>query len=394
MRLANIAAIIRKELLDLFRDRRSLISMLVVPMFIFPLLISGMTRLMPKLQQRAEEDLQSMGIAARISNPAAREALDKLGLKIVEAGDLKAAVQNKTVAAAVEEVDGTPPQFLIYVDESAPVSNAGGERIRDALTALRDAKVRESLRQSGIDAGALTPFAIARTNVAGERKMAGALWGSILGYLLLLLMFTGGMYPIMDMTAGEKERKTMEALLVAPVERREIVLGKTLTAIVSILLTSALTLISLVISFKGVGPVERSDQGRAVQGGMGTIPLDGTVVTLLALTLLPLAVLAASGMFAIALKARSFKEATSYLSPLMLLVIFPALLGGLPGFKITPALCLIPIFNASQIIRGILLGEASMLNFSVTLAANLVYAAIAFGIATRTYENEKVLFRT
>lgn len=127
---------------------------------------------------------------------------------------------------------------------------------------------------------------------------------------------------------------------------------------------------------------------------MGTIPLDGAVVTLLALTLLPMAVLAASAMFAIALKARSFKEASTYLTPLMFLVIFPALLGGLPGLKLTPALCLIPIFNASQIIRGILLGEASMLNFGVTLAANLVYASIAFVLATRTYENESVLFRT
>ena len=127
---------------------------------------------------------------------------------------------------------------------------------------------------------------------------------------------------------------------------------------------------------------------------MGTIPLDGTVVALLALTLLPMAVLAASVMFAIALKARSFKEASTYLTPLMFLVIFPALLGGLPGFKITPALCLIPIFNVSQIIRGILLGEVSMVNFGVTLAANLVYAAIAFVLATRTYENESVLFRT
>jgi len=389
-----IAAIMRKELLDLLRDRRSLISMLVVPLLVFPLLISGMTRLMPRLQQRAEEDLQSMGIAARVSNPAARDAIEKLGLKIVEADDLKAAVQKKTVAAAVEEVEGTPPRFLIYVDESAPVSGAGGERIREALTAFRDAKVRESLRRSGIDGGVLTPFAITRTNVAGERKMAGAVWGSMLGYLLLLLMFTGGMYPIMDMTAGEKERRTMEALLVAPAERREIVLGKTLTAIVSILLTSALTLMSLVVSFKTGGPGGRSQQAQEIQRTMGTIPLDGTVVALLALTLLPMAVLAASVMFAIALKARSFKEASTYLTPLMFLVIFPALLGGLPGFKITPALCLIPIFNVSQIIRGILLGEVSMVNFGVTLAANLVYAAIAFVLATRTYENESVLFRT
>ena len=394
MHLGNIAAIIRKEVLDLIRDRRSMMSMLVVPVVVFPLIFSGMTRLMPKLEQSAEDDLREMGIAARISNPAAREALDGLGLKITEPDDLKAAVEKKAAAAAVEEVPGTPPEFRIYVDESAPVSTAGGNRIREALTALREQKIREGLHKSAIDVSVLSPFTVKETNIAGSRKMAGALWGSMLGYLLLLLMFTGGMYPIMDMTAGEKERKTMEALLVAPVERREIVIGKTLTAMLSILVTAGLTLTSMVISFKNAGTGSRSEEGQRLQAMMGTIPLDAGAVTLLALTLLPLAVFAASAMFAIALKARSFKEAQTYLTPLMIVVIFPALLGGIPGLKITPALCLIPIFNASQIIRGILLGDLSMVNFGITLGANLLYAGIALFLATRMYEDENVLFRS
>jgi sodium transport system permease protein len=394
MRLANIAAIVRKEGLDLVRDRRSVISMLVVPLVVFPLIFSGMTRLMPKLEQRAEEDLQKMGIAARVSNPAVRETLNGMGLKISEPEDLKAAVQKKTVAAAVEEVAGSPPEFRVYIDASEPVSTAGGDRIREALTALREQKIRDGLHQFGIDLSVLASFTVKQTNIAGERKMAGALWGSMLGYLLLLLMFTGGMYPIMDMTAGEKERKTMEALLVAPVERREIVLGKTLTAIFSILVTAGLMLTSMVVSFKNAGTGSRSVEGRRFEAMLGTIPLDGTVVTLLALTLLPLAVFAASAMFAIALKARSFKEAQTYLTPLMLLVIFPALLGGIPGLKITPALCLVPIFNASQVIRGILLGDVAMLNFGLTLAANLIYAGVALFLATRMYEDENVLFRS
>ena len=394
MRIANVAAIVRKEGLDLIRDRRSVISMLVVPIFVFPLIFSGITRLMPRLEQSAEDDLKSMGIAVRVSNPAARAALDALGLKTSEPEDLKAAVEKKTAAAAVEEVPGNPPEFRIYVDESAPVSSTGGNRIRETLAALRDQKIREGLQRSGIDVGVLSPFTVKETNIAGSRKMAGALWGSMLGYLLLLLMFTGGMYPIMDMTAGEKERKTMEALLVAPVERREIVIGKTLTAILSILVTAGLTLTSMVISFKNSGTGALSVEGQRLQAMMGTIPIDAGVVTQLALTLLPLAVFAASTMFAIALKARSFKAAQTYLTPLMFLVIFPALLGTIPGLKITPALCLVPIFNASQIIRGILLGDVSMVNFGITFGANLVYAVIALWMATRMYEDENVLFRS
>jgi len=127
---------------------------------------------------------------------------------------------------------------------------------------------------------------------------------------------------------------------------------------------------------------------------MDTIPLDAGTIAMIAAILIPVSIFAASLMFTIALFARSFKEGQSYLTPLVLLVIFPALMGGLPGFGLTPALCLIPIFNASMMVRSVLLGDASMLNFGVTLAANLVYAGIAAVIATRMFERENVLFRT
>jgi sodium transport system permease protein len=117
-------------------------------------------------------------------------------------------------------------------------------------------------------------------------------------------------------------------------------------------------------------------------------------LTLIAVTLVPLAMFAASLMFAIALAARSFKEGQSYLTPLALVVIFPALIGGISGLEMTPVLCLIPIFNASQMIRGIMLGDATTANFVITTVANLVYAALAFFIATRQFENENVLFRS
>jgi sodium transport system permease protein len=207
---------------------------------------------------------------------------------------------------------------------------------------------------------------------------------------------------VLDMTAGEKERKTLEALLASPARRPEIVMGKILAAITAILATAALTLTSLAYTLKHSSPAPaipgaaaasdpRVDNLRAV---MGTIPLDASTVGLIAVIFIPLAIFAASLMFAIALKARSFKEGQTYLTPLIMVVIFPALLGGLPGLKMTPVLCLIPIFNASQMIHGILIGDVSGVNFAVTLAANLIYSAIAFFLATRMFEDEKVLFRS
>ncbi len=388
MRFSIIRTIYRKEMLDMFRDRRTMISMLVVPLLVFPLVISAMTRVMSKMQENAETDARTMGMAVRVATPAIREALEKSGFPIKDKDDLRAAVEKKETAVAVEERGEV---IEIFVDNSNPTSSAAGDKIRIALTELKDQRIRESLRSSGIPESVLTPFVVKRTNIAGERKMAGSVWGTILGYILLLLMFTGGMYPVIDMTAGEKERKTLEAFLASPAARREIVMGKTLAAMSAILLTAMLTLGSMVYSLKNNRLAGKSPE---TQNMMQTIPLDANTVAMILATLIPVAIFAASVMFAIALFARSFKEGQSYLTPLALIVIFPALLGGLPGLKLTPALFLVPIFNASLVMRSILLGEVSTTNFVVSLAANLSYAAIAFVIATRQFEKESVLFRS
>jgi sodium transport system permease protein len=391
MRFPIISAIYQKEMLDLVRDKRTLISMVAVPLLVIPLLLNVSMRLVARMQEKSELEAKSMAVGVKVTTPALRKALEDAQIQVVEKDDLKDAVLKKTVAAGVEETRGTPVEVEIYVDNSNPTSSAAAARVRVALDDLKDEQVRESLRNSGIPASVLTPFVVKRTNIAGARKMAGMAWGSMLGYVLLLLMFTGGMYPVIDMTAGEKERKTMEALLSSPASRREIVLGKNLAAMTAIFITAILTLGSMVYSLKGSGLKSKSPE---FQEMIGTIPLDAHTVTLIALTLIPLALFAASLMFAIAIFARSYKEGQSYLTPLALVVVFPALMGGMSGLEMTPVLCLIPIFNASQMIRGILLGDVSTANFAITTTANLVYAAIAFVIATRQFENENVLFRS
>jgi len=391
MRLPIIQAIYLKEMLDLLRDRRTLISMLVVPVVVLPLVFNIAIRVTSRMQQNAEQEAKTMPVAVHVTTPAIRQAIEKAGFRMTERDDFKDAIDKKEIAAGVEETASAPPVLNVYVDSSEPASAAAGDAIRVALNDLRDQTIRGSLRNSGIPESVLTPFVVKRNNVAGERKMAGALWGTMLPYLMLLLMFAGGMYPIIDMTAGEKERKTMEAFLASPAKRSEIVLGKTLAGMTAIFLTAALTLASMVYSITNNRVSTRSEEIKQMMSG---IPLDAHTIGLIATLLLPMAVFAASLMFAVALFARSYKEGQSYLTPLMLLVIFPAFMGGMPGFHLMPLLCLIPIFNTSMMIRGVLLGDATTLNFAVTLAADLVYAAIAFALAARMFNRESVLFRS
>ena len=392
MRFEIVKAIYKKELLDLVRDRRTLISMIAVPVLVFPLLMVVGSRVVRSMDQKSKDEAKTMTVAVHAADPEIAAAVRKAGLLVTEeAGDVRSRVESKKSIAAVEEIPGPVPMLQVYADEANPPSRGTADTIRAALGELKAERVRRSLRSSGIAESVLTPFQVKRVNVAPPRKMAGMVWGTMLGYLLLLTMFTGGMYPVIDMTAGEKERKTLETFLASPAGRDEIVLGKILAAMTAIAITAALTLTSVVASVRNMRAGAGNEEMKAM---LNTMPLDSNTMGLIALTLIPLIVFSASAMMAIAIHARSFKEGSSYLQPLMLAVIFPALLGGMPGMELTPAMCLIPIFNASQLIRAIMLGEFSMSAFGITFAANMVYAAIAFVIARRRFEDEGVLFRT
>ena len=388
MRLPLLSAVFRKEMLDILRDRRTLISMVAMPVVVIPLIMFFMGALIGRAGQKAEEETKRLGIAAKLTSERFRPLLAATGIRVRDAADPAEAVREKTAAVGVVETDNG---VEVLVDRANTTSAAAASLVREVLDKARQAQVREKLAGANVPLSVLEPFTIRQTNLASARRMAGNLWGSMLGYMLLLLMFTGGMYPIIDMTAGEKERKTLEAFLAAPVHRLEIVTGKILAGTVAIAVTAALTLGSLVFSLHNESFAGRSPELKAM---LQTIPLDAQNLSLIALSLLPLAIFASSLMIAIATFARSFKEGQSYLTPLALLVIFPALLGGLPGMELSAVTALIPILNVSQLIRGILLGDFTPVVFGITLAANIVYAAVATVVATMTFNNEKVLFRS
>ena len=393
MRFDILKTIYLKEMLDQLRDRRALISMVVVPLFAIPLLMTVMGRVVSSIEKKAEDQAKFLGVALKIASPDLRRMLEQSGIRLVERADFREALEQKEIAAGIEETSGASgvPEFSIYFDRSNPTSESAGEQLKTMLTKLKDAQVQARLQAQNIPLSMLTPLTIKQVNVAPERKMAGAIWGTMLGYVLLLLMFTGGMYPAIDMTAGEKERKTLELYLSSPAHRSEIVFGKILAAMTAIFLTAMLTLGSLVYSIKygGIG-----GKNKEMEKIMSTIPLDTHAILMIIATLLPLAMMAASIMIAIAILARGFKEGQTYLTPLALIVIFPALIGGMPGLVFTPAMALIPIFNASQVIRSTLLGDLTTTNFLLTTVSNLVYAGIAFWFASRRFEDESVLFRT
>lgn len=390
MNLKTSAAVYQKEMLEIFRDRRTMISMVVVPLLAIPLLFSLINGFMTSREKEAESESLSVGVLGEDKLPTAIQALKAAGFQPVAKADLRAAVERKEVAAAVEETqDPTTGEkrVNVYIDRTRQASEIAGDKIRTALEKLKTDTVRASLRGSGLPEKILTPFITRSVNVASEKKMSGLVFGSALGYVVILLMFTGAMYPAIDMTAGEKERRTLEAVLASPAGRNEIVLGKIAATATAAFITALLTLGSMAYSFRF------SPQAASTRETLHMAPPDMGSLALVLVTVLPTAIVAASLMVAIALFAKSYKEGMSYLTPIVMLAAFPAVVGMLPGLELTPALALIPIFNVCQLVKEIFLGEFSRVAYAVAFGANLVYAAIGFIVAAKIFKSESVLFR-
>lgn len=397
----TILVVYRKELRDLMRDRRTIISMIVVPVLVIPALMLGIGGISVKMVKKAAGEIPSVMILGETNAPniaAQLRALPKI--KVVPAdADYTNLISNKKVRAAVE----LPPNFeaglasgqdlnvRIYVYQGELKSQFGADALRNFFNELRDATVSNRLAAHNLSPALLKPFKLDQTNVAPPQKVSGNLIGALIPYIIILMSLTGAMYPAMDLTAGEKERGTIETLLCSPANRADIVLGKFLMVLTAAMATTVLSLSSMGGSFVFVRQM-------MVNSGadLSKLPLVIDVQSLLMVfvMMLPIAILFSALLIALALFARSYKEAQSYVSPLMIVVIMPAVASMLPGVELDSLLSLVPVLNVSLVSKEILSGTLHWGHIGLIFLSSSFYAAGALWFAIWQFRRESVLFRS
>ncbi len=403
MSLRNIGIVYRKELTEALRDRRTLISTILVPLLLFPVLSVGFGSLAVALVGKAKEETPKVMLRGGEDSPAVVEGLRKLDkIEIVsETPNWKDQIINKEIRAAVE----VPPRFQtdvaqqksdtvnIYNYEGELKSEFATDKIEKYMKDYRDKVVKERLAAKNLPETVLKPFEVKRENVAPPEKVSGAAFGGIIGYMVILLCMTGAMYPAMDLTAGEKERGTMETILSSPISRMHLVLGKFFLVLTAALGTAALSVLSMGVSFSVLGHyTAQTAGGRAAAGFL--LKLGPKTVISVFLMALPVAVLFSATLMTIALFAKTYKEAQSYLTPMTFVVIFPAIAAMLPGVELTPKLSLIPILNVSLLCKELVTGTYHWNYIGVIFASTCLYAAIALFLAVKMFQRESVLFRS
>jgi sodium transport system permease protein len=403
MSLRNVGIVYRKELIDSLRDRRTVISMVVVPLLVMPLLGMGMFGLTLSMIGQAEKETPTVMILGGEDSPRVVTELGRLkDLQVVPAKpDYAEEISNKQIRAAVEIpvgfeaklAAGDPSTVRIYMYEGELKSGFGAQRLQRFFRELRDRAIRERLEARHLPDSLVRPFDIEEKNVAPPEKVGGAILGGMVPYFVILLCLTGAMYPAMDLTAGEKERGTIETILCSPVSRTHLVLGKFLMVLTASMVTAVLAITSMAVSFGGGKKMLLGATHGAADAAL-QITITGKAMVSIFFVVLPLAVFFSAALLALSLFAKSFKEAQSYISPLMIVVVLPAVAALLPGVELNPGLALVPVLNTSLVSKEIIAGTYHWNLIALIFLSSSVYAGVAIAITVKLFQREDVLFRT
>lgn len=408
----NILTVYLKELKDSLRDRRTLMSVIIIPAVVMPLLFFGVGKVMSTVMSKAREEIPSVAIIGGADSPAVVAALKQSAkLRVVATpADWKQAISDKKLRAAVELPagfeaglkSGAAPAVRVFNYSGELKSDFAARTVEAFLTDLRERTVAERLSERGLARTMARPFEFSRENVAPPEKVGGNLFGGFVPYLIIILCFSGAMYPAMDLTAGEKERGTMETLLCSPVARVDIVMGKFLMVLTGSLAAMCVMLTSMGVTaavggslmMSGGGAVKVGTAAKGAAAGAALLPtIDPLGLVGVLAMVFPVAVLFAAVAFTVALFAKSYKEAQSYLAPMMIIVIMPAVIGMLPGIDLNFRLALVPLLNLSLVCKEMLSGVWHWDYIALIFASSCVYAGIALAVAVRMFKREDVIFR-
>lgn len=403
MQLSNVVTIFKKEMTDTLRDRRTLIFMLLIPIAAIPLLMMGLSSLMVSQITKVKEEPSEIVIERESFLPEELRSMfaEAPGLSIktedeFEGKDLMDELKQGNFQVLVVVSDGfgsdleqeNQTEIEIFYDEAELKSEFAERKIKDILTDYKDRIVQQRMEGRGLSAEILSPFAVKSQNVAPLKKMAGKEFGAILPYLIIIMCFMGAMYPAIDLAAGEKERGTLETLLVSPATRGEFVVGKYIVILITGVVAAFLSLGSLVLSLNYM--VEDLFKGMSK---MLAIEFDVQTIVLVFLIILPLAGIFAGVLLSVSIFARSFKEAQSYVTALNMAVILPAFVSLLPGVEMSYKMALIPVVNASLIMKDAISGSIEWNYVFVALLSNAVLAAASLVFCKKWFEKESILFR-
>ena len=389
--MRGILVVLKKEIRENLRDRKAVFNSLLLAPILFPVLLIGMTWLGTSAQTERAERVLEVPVVGAEQAPNLIRFLEQQGMVVKPAPEDPEALvrsQKEPVIIRIPETfgeqwqDGRPAEIEVIIDPSRPESDIPTSRVKGLLRGYSREIGMLRLQMRGVSPNVMSPLLIRDVDLSTPQSR-GMLIMLFLPYILMITAFMGGMHLAIDTTAGEKERRSLEPLLINPVPRWQIMMGKLLAtgifgmaSLVLTLLAFRLTLPYLPLAALGV------DLGLGVAAMVGIL-----------LVVAPVALMAAALLTVLATYAKSFREAQSYMGLVVLIPMIPTLMFMSNPVKPEASMMPIPLFSQNLLIGELVRGEAVPLQWLLYSAGGtllLAFALMAF--AATLFSRPRVVF--
>ncbi|MCI8498689.1 MAG: ABC transporter permease [Bacilli bacterium] len=377
----NVWNILKKELKELFRDKKSLAMMLIIPLFI-PFIVIGMSALFESQMTKEPVEYNKIGFAYELSDEE-RTIAENMDLEIFEgnASELKQKRDSGEIYLYITKNGDT------YTINST--DNDSSSYARNLMNSYFET-YKKILQQNYLEENEIEPEKVLNIITVDENiEKKGNYFASYIqnyAFLFIIMAITvSATYPSTDSTAGEKERGTLETLLTFPIRSKDIIVGKFLGVSASSIITGFLSLILAIISLLVANSMFTIFEGINIVYNVPSI-----IVAILIIVAFSFFI---SGLcIAIASKSKSFKEAQSALTPLNFITFFPGMIVFMIGIKSSTILSLVPFLNYTMIFIDVVNGSIKYLDIILMLLSTILYISIVLIYIIKEYKSEKVLF--
>ena len=405
MKLKHALIVFRKEVKDLIRDKRTIISSIFLPMVLIPLLNIVMSGGVQSFEKSMNENV-SIALSQSSNTPEIRKLVqDRIlpanpNLKLVETIDPVQALKNEKVRCVIgfesgyaeKMKQGRPFKITLQYDETKTKSQTGADIVSGAIGELQTSIVKERLAALGLSDEILSPVEIEKQNMAENNQGSNIMLQMLLPFMIGMLIAIGGIPAATDLVAGEKERNTFEPLLTTMPDRGSLLFGKYMAVTLFSFVSVAAILTGLVIGYMISPNALTMGIDAAAYGSLNIQPL-ALVLALLITAMLGMTF--AGIQIAISTFAKSYKEAQTYLSFLMILAMIPgyATMFLQPG-DMSAVMFVFPVLNTIAAFKMILGGVINYGNLIIALVTSLIFVALTLWLAASMFKKEKYLFRS
>ena len=377
----NLWNILKKELRELFRDKKSLAMMLVIPIFI-PLLVIGMSALFESQVSKDVSEYNKIGFAYEMSETE-KSIAEEMNIEIINGTDeeLKQKYDNGEINLYITKQDN---KYIINTDGSDNSTFASG--LMDTYFNTYKQYLQQSyLQENNINPNEVLNIITVEENVLEQDNYFADYIKNYAFLFIMMAITVSATYPATDTTAGERERGTLETLLTFPIKSKDIIVGKFLGVTVSSIITGIISLVLAIISLIITKNMFSIYEG--IDTMFSPISILFAVVVIIAYSFF------ISGLcIAIASTSKTFKEAQSALTPLTFISFFPGMIAFMMGITTTPILSVVPFINFTLIFTDINNGKIDLLNIALMAVSTIIYITIVFTYIIKQYKSEKVLF--